>query len=140
MEECFIERKTIYSLLLLTIILGVGSANATDCEIITGSGYSSGVNEGWYVHHYSFYNYCPHCHHYNCLGRGVKRYDEITCTQCDADYSFSGKEKVYRYPYYLEPYTPEPVTICDNLSQVQPEPTPWQKAHACFQSNEILFT
>lgn len=137
MELMTIEKFSIFCFIILLTIQGVGAA---DCEIITGSGYSSGVNEGWYVHHYSFYNYCPHCHHINCLEAGLKRYDEITCTHCDADYSFSGKEKVYCYPYYLEPYIPEPEpTVAENTT-VQSEPTPWQKAHACFHTNEILFT
>jgi hypothetical protein len=135
-----IEKFIIFCfIILLTTFAGVGSASAIDCEIITGSGYSSGVNEGWHVDHYSFYNYCPHCHHINCLEVGLKRQDEITCNHCDADYSFSGKEKVYRYPYYLTPYIPEPEPTISKMETVQPEPTPWQKAHACFQTNEILF-
>ena len=76
------------------------------CEVISGSGYTTGVGEGYYTQ-YAFYNYCPLCHHTNCLERGLKRHDEITCYKCDADYSFSGKEKLYNPRGYLVPFYPE---------------------------------
>ena len=46
----------------------------------------------------TFTDYCPHCHHYNCL-RNVHKWQakheqELTCTVCGADYCGQcGKEK-----------------------------------------------
>jgi hypothetical protein len=127
--------KLYYTTLIILLALLISPTYASP-DIITGSGYSSAVNEGWYVDQYMFYNYCPHCHHIDCLVRGLKRNDELTCVFCDADYSFSGREKVYQNPYYLEPYTPEPVV--SKTETPPPEPTPWQKAHTCFKNNQIM--
>ena len=88
---------------------------------ITGEGYTTGCGEGYYTH-YSFWNYCPLCGHSECLMQGYKRYDEITCTVCDADYSFSGKEKMYNPSGWLTPYTPEP-TVRENRTVTKQEPT-----------------
>ena len=88
--------------MLLTILL---TSPAYAMDTITGSGYTTGTNEGWYTH-YCFLNYCPLCDHYGCLERGLKRSDEISCYRCGADYSFSGKDKTYRPRAWLIPYTP----------------------------------
>lgn len=46
----------------------------------------------------TYINYCPNCHHYNCLGNKHKwqsRHEqEITCLRCDSDFCVNcGKEK-----------------------------------------------
>ncbi len=46
----------------------------------------------------TYINYCPNCHHYNCLGNKHKwasRHEqEITCLRCDSDFCINcGKEK-----------------------------------------------
>lgn len=46
----------------------------------------------------TYLNYCPNCHHYNCLGNKYKwqsRHEqEITCFRCDSDFCINcGKEK-----------------------------------------------
>lgn len=114
-----IKRQTILLLLLLLTSLGVGTANAT--SVISGEGYTTGCYEGYYTH-YAFYNYCPLCGHIECLMQGYKRYDEITCTVCDADYSFSGKEKMYNPRGWLTVYSPPEATI-SKKETTQKKPT-----------------
>jgi hypothetical protein len=87
--------------------MAVSSATTSGVGVVSGEGYTTGVSEGWYTH-YAFLNYCPNCGHYNCLIRGLKRNDELTCIYCDSDYSFSGREKVYHSGAWLTPYYPEP--------------------------------
>lgn len=46
----------------------------------------------------TYVNYCPNCHHHNCLGnkhkRGAVHEKEITCFRCDSDFCVNcGKEK-----------------------------------------------
>lgn len=53
-----------------------------------------------------FIDYCPHCHHYNCLGNvhkwQAKHEQELTCTVCGADYCGQcGKEKYSWSRYYI---------------------------------------
>ena len=54
----------------------------------------------------TYLNYCPHCHHWNCLGNKHKwqsRYEqEITCFRCDSDYCINcGKTKYSWSNVYL---------------------------------------
>jgi hypothetical protein len=126
--------KLYYTTLIILLALLISPAHASP-DIITGSGYTTGTGEGWYTH-YSFINYCPMCDHYNCLERGLKRNDEISCYQCGADYSFSGKEKLHRPRAWLTPYVPEPEPSVPET--VPPPLTPWQKAHTCFKNNQII--
>ena len=54
-----------------------------------------------------FVDYCPHCHHRNCL-RNVHKWQahyeqELTCTVCGADYCGQcGKEKYSWSRYYIK--------------------------------------
>lgn len=46
----------------------------------------------------TYENYCPNCHHRNCLGNkhkwGSRHEQEITCLKCDSDFCINcGKEK-----------------------------------------------
>ncbi len=115
--------------------------NAYAVDVLTGEGFTTGVNEGYYTH-YSFLNYCPLCGYYDCLERGIKRNDEISCYRCGADYSFSGKEKMYRPRAWLTPYYPEPEpTVAENATSanIAPvQPTPWEIAHHTYQNNALL--
>ena len=126
-------------LLLLTCILFLtttttGSVSyAVEYNIISGEGFTTACGEGYYTH-YSFISYCPHCHHYNCIIRGVKRNDELTCTICGADYSFSGREKVYSNSYYLTPYYPEPEPTISKKETVQKPQTHLERLNNTFQS------
>lgn len=105
-------------------------------DVITGDGFTTGVNEGYYTH-YSFLNYCPLCGYYDCLERGFKRNDEITCTYCDADYSFSGKEKLHRPRAWLTPYVPEPEpSVLENTTTNTTTLTGWDLAHHTYQNNQ----
>lgn len=111
-------------------------------DVLTGEGYTTGINEGWYTH-YSFENYCPLCNHYNCLERGLKRNDEISCYRCGADYSFSGKDKTYNPRAWLTAYEDEPETTISKTEtfvtpQLTPQLTPLQIAHTVFRNNSIL--
>ena len=51
---------------------------------------SCGCRNGYYWHKRSFVDYCPHCHHYNCLVNKHKwqsRYEqELTFKYCDSDF------------------------------------------------------
>jgi len=54
----------------------------------------------------TYINYCPNCHHYNCLGNkhkwGSTHEQEITCFRCDSDYCVNcGKEKYSWSKVYL---------------------------------------
>jgi len=117
--------------------MGSSTAFKGDAEVITGSGYTTGIHEGYYTH-YSFINYCPLCDHYNCLERGLKRSDEISCYRCGADYSFSGKDKTYNPRAWLTVYIPEPEPVIQENQTTEIEPTPWQKAHSCYQNNRLF--
>lgn len=111
------------------VLLLSGSCHAINydrCEIITGKGYTTGVNEGYYTS-YSFYNYCPLCHHYNTVYRGIKRNDELTCSNCDADYSFSGKEKLHNPRAWLIKYHPKPKHEVEKVEEPVKELTPQEK-------------
>lgn len=67
---------------------------------------SCGCNNGYYWHKRTFINYCPHCHHYNCLVNKHKwqsRYEqELTCKYCDSDFcGVCGKTKYSWSRVYL---------------------------------------
>ena len=59
---------------------------------------SCGCRNNYRWHYRTFVNYCPHCHHYNCLVNKHKwqsRYEqELTCKYCDSDFcGVCGKTK-----------------------------------------------
>lgn len=59
---------------------------------------SCGCRHSYTWHKRSFVDYCPHCHHYNCLVNKHKwqsRYEqELTCKFCDSDFcGVCGKTK-----------------------------------------------
>ena len=57
----------------------------------------------------TYLNYCPNCHHWNCLGnkhkRGAVHEKEITCFRCDSDFCVNcGKEKYsWSHKYLIKP-------------------------------------
>ena len=58
----------------------------------------------WYTR--TYVNYCPNCHHYNCLGNkhksGSVYEQEISCFVCDSDFCvYDGKEKYSWSHVYL---------------------------------------
>ena len=64
----------------------------------------NGVPYRWFTKKYV--NYCPNCHHWNCLGnkhkRGAVHEKEITCFRCDSDFCICcGKEKYSWSRVYL---------------------------------------
>jgi len=128
--------KRIHFLLICILFLStVGASHAVQYDIISGEGYTTSCGEGYYTH-YAFISYCPHCHHYNTVYRGIKRYDELSCTYCGADYSFSGREKVYSNPHYLTAYYPEPEPVVSKTETTQKsEPaTHLERLNNTFQS------
>ena len=62
----------------------------------------SGYSYKW--HYRTWINYCPNCHHYNCLlvnPKGVPE-KELTCGVCDSDFcGVTGKEKYSWSHVYL---------------------------------------
>ena len=67
---------------------------------------SCGCRHSYTWHKRSFVDYCPHCHHYNCLVNKHKwqsRYEqELTCKYCDSDFcGVCGKTKYSWSRVYL---------------------------------------
>jgi len=67
---------------------------------------SCGCNYGYYWHTRTYVNYCPNCHHYNCLANkhkyGARFEQEISCLRCDSDFCICcGKEKYSWSNVYL---------------------------------------
>lgn len=67
---------------------------------------SCGCRHSYTWHKRSFIDYCPHCHHYNCLVNKHKwqsRYEqELTCKFCDSDFcGVCGKNKYSWSKVYL---------------------------------------
>jgi hypothetical protein len=111
-------------------------------DVISGSGYTSGNGEGYWTE-YSFINYCPLCHHYNTLETYVKGVNEITCTYCDADYSYSGHDKHEGYSRaWLTPYVepePMPENLTTNTTTLTTTTlTPLERAKQCLLLNELI--
>jgi hypothetical protein len=96
---------------------------ASAADVISGSGYTSGYGEGYYTS-YSFINYCPLCGAYGTLETYVKGVNEITCTRCDADYSYSGRDKWEggERAWLTTYYEPEPTTTSAEIAPVQTAP------------------
>ena len=68
---------------------------------------SCGCGYGYYWHTFTYVNYCPNCHHYNCLVNKHKwaaRYEqELTCKICDCDWcGCCGKMKYSWSHLYLK--------------------------------------
>ena len=62
----------------------------------------SGYSYKWY--RFEWIDYCPNCHHYNCLLKNPKGVPEgeFTCGVCDSDYcAVTGKEKYDWSDVYL---------------------------------------
>lgn len=100
-------------------------------------GYTSGYYEGYYTQQ-EFLNYCPMCGEYGTLDTYVKGVNEITCLYCDADYSYSGKEKHEDGPRaYLIPYTP---TLEDNTKEelVVVEKSLMEQMRDIYLNNNII--
>lgn len=67
---------------------------------------SCGCRNSYRWHYRTFVDYCPHCHHYNCLLNKHKwqsRYEqELTCKYCDSDFcGVCGKTKYSWSRVYL---------------------------------------
>lgn len=70
-----------------------------------------GANQYGQWHYQEFYNYCPLCGHYDCLGLYYMNDGdvEIHCYHCGADYcAYDGWDKSGSYRAQLTIYTPEP--------------------------------
>jgi hypothetical protein len=108
---------------------------------ITGEGYTSGYGEGYYTT-YAFYNYCPLCGATDCLERYVKGVGELTCTWCDADYSYSGRDKyaggcrAWLEPVILEQQ--EPPETSPVIPEQQNQLTPLEKAYNTYNVHKII--
>ena len=79
------------------VIAMTGKPSCTRCS-------RNGVPYRWFTKKYV--NYCPNCHHWNCLGnkhkRGAVHEKEITCFRCDSDFCiYCGKEKYSWSRVYL---------------------------------------
>jgi len=90
---------------------------------ITVSGMNT-ASGGWYHTSGTFLNYCPECGHYGCLEFGIKLYNEITCTHCDADYSVSGKEKIAGGTYLIRAYKHKKKKVQPKIIKKPSPPTP----------------
>jgi len=118
--------------------LGTTTAHKADAEIISGQGYASGIGEGYYTH-YSFINYCPLCNHYGTLDTYVKGVNEITCLNCDADYSYSGRDKYEGYTRaWLTSYSELEAVTQGNQTTQPVQLSHLELAHQVFSNNSII--
>jgi hypothetical protein len=138
MESDLIKRVPILLLLFTLFVLPCSFAVNTVTHYAVQSGYYYGESGT-----YTWIDHCPLCGHRDCLLWNPKcTYEgEWTCAVCNADYDgTNGYDKAgHGARARLTKYYPEPEPTISKMETVQPEPTPWQKAHACFQTNEILF-
>lgn len=121
---------------------------ATDCNIIGGYFQPS----GYYGEHSGYYywlDYCPECHHYNCLALNPKGTveGEITCMICNADYDgTSGYDKGANGPIgQLIEYVPEPEPVVVENATTEPVPesvmckqSPMERMFSVYMSHEII--
>jgi len=129
-------------LTILCLLLYLNPVCAT--EVISGSGYTSGNGEGYWTE-YSFINYCPLCGYSGTLETYVKGVNEITCTHCDADYSYSGRDKHegYSRAWLIVYVEPEPTPTSENLTTnttpiTTTTLTPLEQALKTLQTNKII--
>ena len=135
-----IKRLLLLFLITLLITLPVASASSA-YNITVTSKYvkatakcSCGSSTGTYhtYHIGTFLNYCPQCHHHNCLiwnPKGTVE-GEWTCKYCDCDYcAGDGKEKISGSDLWLRYYhvsKAKPVSAknatCSKNAQVQLTP------------------
>jgi len=108
--------------------MGAATAiNHEDIDVIGGYYYPGGHYGGTSGYYY-WENYCPLCHHYNCLGNYVKGVNEISCYRCSADYDgCTGLDKAgggarAELIRYQEP-TPEPTPTPPPTTEIQPAKT-----------------
>lgn len=79
------------------VIAMTGKPSCTRCS-------RNGMPYKWFTKKYV--NYCPNCHHWNCLGNkhkwGSRHEQEISCFRCDSDFCICcGKEKYSWSRVYL---------------------------------------
>lgn len=134
-EGCDWIKRTIL-LLLILLILPTYSFGGTISGYYTPGGYYGG-HSGYY----EWIDYCPQCHHYNCLANYHKGVNEITCVLCDADYDgCTGGDKHAGGAWaWLIPYVPK-------VEKVEPEPneppvivkTPLEQMRDIYYNNKII--
>lgn len=99
---------------------------------------------GGHSGYYQWYDYCPQCHHYNCLGNYVKGVNEISCYACSADYDgCTGLDKSEggaraELTRYYEP-KPEPVENNTTVEVVVKEKSKLEICKELVQTSEVLF-
>ena len=128
------------------------SINQEDIGVISGYFEPSGMYGG-HSGYYDWVDYCPLCHHYNCLLNNPKgTYEgEITCGRCDADYDgTTGADKsgdgarAYLIPY--EEYVPPQnnttnittTNITQNVEAVVVVKSPLEQMVDIYNSNKII--
>jgi hypothetical protein len=99
----YIKRFKLFAIFFAVLFITLPMASAS-----TLNAYGMNTcNKGWYHTGGTFENYCPNCHHHGTLAKRIKRSDEITCTNCDSDFCFCGKEKMNSGAAYLTRVTPK---------------------------------
>jgi hypothetical protein len=96
---------------------------------------------GGHTGYYTYMDYCPLCHHHNCLLLNPKgTYEgEITCAVCDADYDgCTGYDKHGGGARgRLIRYVPEPEpSVLENTTTNTTTLTGWDLAHHTYQNNK----
>lgn len=125
MESDQIKRYTIL-LVIFAVLASLSGANAATVEGYFHPGGAYGGHSGYYT----WIDYCPMCHHHDCLLINPKgTYEgEITCAVCDADYDGctgadknGGGARAWLIPYEEPKSEPKP------QPQQVPEPQPSQE-------------
>lgn len=114
------------------------------------SGYfEPGGKYGGHSGYYEWVNYCPNCHHHNCLSKHLKPCPEgqISCTRCGSDYDgctgidkWGGSYIRGQLTAYVEP-EPTPTTndsTTNMTTNMTTSLTPFEVAQNCLMTNKIL--
>ena len=125
------------------------SINQEDIGVISGYFEPSGMYGG-HSGYYQYIDYCPLCHHYNCLLNNPKgTYEgEITCGRCDADYDgTTGYDKsaggargqLERY-YKVEEIEPQQNNTTNTTPNVEPivVRSPLEQMVDIYNNNKII--
>ena len=131
--------KRYLAIFICILIFSMGFASAST---VAHSGMNS-CSKGWYHTGGTFENYCPFCHHSECLlwnPKGTPE-GEWTCAVCDSDFCVCGRCKATGSSVYLIPATKKPVPAPVTVAPVSVNvPSQWDilKLHIQQEINKNM--